>query len=304
MNVYHNLDEILSSLCTYVLEYGDLVSTRNKLTREIYPCNFVLENVSNRCIVNPKRKWSMPLALGELAWHLDGSDSLEHLTYYASQWGHFSTGNKIVESCYGKKIFRGENSQWKRLINLLKEDPFSRRAVLSFHNGNNTLRHDLNDVSCTVSLQFLIRKGRLDAITYMRSNDVILGLPYDIFLFTMLQEILARELGVECGRYFHNVGSMHIYERHFELAEVIRDSRFNSFLTMSPVEELNLLEDYLSFERELRFNNKVPAFDNASYWGTLKEILLSFRLKKSGDTIGARTLIEENPYRFALTPIL
>ena len=43
----------------------------------------------------------------------------------------------------------------------------------------------------------MIRSGQMDMITYMRSNDVFLGLPHDIFAFTMIQEIMARTLSVE-----------------------------------------------------------------------------------------------------------
>jgi thymidylate synthase len=46
----------------------------------------------------------------------------------------------------------------------------------------------------------------------MRSNDAYKGLPHDIFCFTMLQEVVARTLGVELGSYSHFVGSLHLYD--------------------------------------------------------------------------------------------
>ena len=53
-------------------------------------------------------------------------------------------------------------------------------------------------------------------ITTMRSNDVYLGLPHDVFFFTMLQELVARRLDVELGLYRHIVGSLHLYEHNVE----------------------------------------------------------------------------------------
>jgi thymidylate synthase len=47
---------------------------------------------------------------------------------------------------------------------------------------------------------------------HMRSNDAFLGLPHDIFAFTMMQEIAARELGIEIGKYHHSVASLHLYD--------------------------------------------------------------------------------------------
>ena len=71
---------------------------------------------------------------------------------------------------------------------------------------------------CTCTLQFLARGVKLDLIVYMRSNDVIKGLPHDIFCFTMLQEIAARRLSLEPGIYKHCVGSLHLYSVLFAVA--------------------------------------------------------------------------------------
>ena len=53
-------------------------------------------------------------------------------------------------------------------------------------------------------------------MTSMRSNDAYLGLPHDVFSFTMFQEIVARMLGVEMGDYTHFAGSLHLYDEHQE----------------------------------------------------------------------------------------
>src|SRR5206468_2212365 len=74
------------------------------------------------------------------------------------------------------------------------------------------------DAACATSLQFLLRDGVLDAVLTMRSNDAVWGMPYDIFLFTFLQELMALELGVGLGAYHHFASSLHIYERHVALA--------------------------------------------------------------------------------------
>ncbi|MEQ9229720.1 MAG: hypothetical protein RIF46_03500, partial [Cyclobacteriaceae bacterium] len=69
MKTYHNIDEILTDLCSHVLD-GETVKTRGFETKEIFPFSFCLEHPNHRCIINPIRKWNLPLALGELAWHL------------------------------------------------------------------------------------------------------------------------------------------------------------------------------------------------------------------------------------------
>ena len=62
-------------------------------------------------------------------------------------------------------------------------------------------------------MQFLIRQDTIHAVVNMRSSDLWLGLPYDVFNFTMLAVVVAKELQVPyLGEIVYNVGSSHIYE--------------------------------------------------------------------------------------------
>jgi thymidylate synthase len=84
-------------------------------------------------------------------------------------------------------------------------------------------------------MQFFIRDNRLHGLAYMRSNDAILGLPYDIFLFTMLQETMAATLVVELGEYHHYAGSLHLYSHHHTMAKEIVRNRVESEFEMPPM---------------------------------------------------------------------
>lgn len=108
---------------------------------------------------------------------------------------------------YGPRL----RAQLTSVIELLRRDPTTRRAVLSIWSVDD-LTHD-GDRPCTIALQFLVRNGRLELVVSMRSQDVWLGVPYDVFMFTQLQRSLARQLGVGTGRYVHHVGSLHLYDR-------------------------------------------------------------------------------------------
>ena len=55
--------------------------------------------------------------------------------------------------------------------------------------------------------------------TYMRSNDLWMGFPNDVFQFTCMQIYLAMRLGLDLGTYTHIAGSLHLYERDFEKAK-------------------------------------------------------------------------------------
>ena len=84
------------------------------------------------------------------------------------------------------------------------------------------LDYDLNgrsDFMCTNTVQYMIRGGQLHAIVQMRSNDAIFGYKNDKAWQSHVQEKLAADLGVEVGPLHWNVGSLHVYARHYYLVD-------------------------------------------------------------------------------------
>jgi thymidylate synthase len=151
--------------------------------------------------------------LGELFWYLSKGNAADFITYYIEQYAEEAVDGAVYGG-YGPRLFsQRDHDQVQGVMDLLRAKPSTRRAVIQLFNAE-----DLNDahkeVPCTCTLQFLIRDGRLDLIVTMRSNDVFLGFPHDVFCFTMIQEIVACSLGVELGNYKHFVGSLHLYEKH------------------------------------------------------------------------------------------
>jgi thymidylate synthase len=70
---------------------------------------------------------------------------------------------------------------------------------------------------------------------YMRSNDVWLGAAYDFFQFTRVQIAMASILGIEPGTYGHHVGSLHLYEQHYEVAEDLHHVERSSIESIPPI---------------------------------------------------------------------
>lgn len=208
--------EVLSNLSLY----GAESSPRGMKIKELLNVNITISNPRNRIVYCPERKFSLPYALGELTWYLCAKNDLESMKYYSKFMERGTDDGVTLNSAYGYRIFGKHEAikfdQWDHVKKLLTKDKDSRQAVIHLHTPNNK---KTNDEVCTMSLQFLIRDGKLDLITTMRSNDIILGFTYDVFAFTVLQELMANELGVELGKYHHNVGSMHIYENKFELLD-------------------------------------------------------------------------------------
>ena len=278
IETFETLDDAMCTGISRILSEGKLVKPREQLTKEILGFNFTLSNPLARLIFNPARRWSLPLAIGEFCWHSSGSNRVDEIAHYASAWRQSSDdGKSIPESCYGLQIFSSLDgvSQWQNLKELLKYDPDSRRASISFSRRAINENINASDVSCTTSCQFLVRDGAVHLFVTMRSNDAIWGLPYDVFFFTLLQERLAIELNYNLGSYHHHVASFHIYERHFALAERVVECRDYSVFSMIEMEEIEKLPFFLQNEETIRQNGKLPnARKLSGYWGELESVLL------------------------------
>ena len=292
---------------------------RGQKIKEVIGASFTINNPRSRLPYVVGRKFGLGYLAAELIWYLSGNNSTEWISKYSSFWSNISDDGKTANSAYGARLFQkhekiaqGRFSQWDYIVNELKHDPDSRRAVMHLRVPDDSIDAKL-DVPCTLALQFFIREGLLHQVAIMRSSDVIFGIAYDIPAFTVFQEILANELGVGLGTYTHISNSLHIYERHFEMARKIleRDnvtsslswSRANREMvlpkqTFQTVRE-DVIDKIVNFESELK-NYQTPedicsalndlGLDDA--WLDLVKILSAKRVRELGRRKEARELMK------------
>lgn len=175
-------------------------------------------NDPTRCIMkNTIRKLPMRYCVGELLWYLSGNDNLSAIQNFTSAWDRMSDDGKTVNSNYGNLIqtYYGFD-QLSMCEKLLKENPNTRQAVIHLKSARDVTAKPTKDLPCTISLQFFIRDKKLYMTTYMRSNDIWMGFPYDVFQFTCMQIYLAMRLNVKLGTYTHIAGSLHLYKRNYK----------------------------------------------------------------------------------------
>jgi thymidylate synthase len=255
----NSANELQVALCQQLLESGAEVSPRGMETREILGFAFELTNPRCRLTTLKGRKWSGALAVAELAWHLRGDTNVDALAFYTPRWREFAdVDGQVRGSCYGARIFESVaagGSQWNNVRKLLSADHQSRRAVLNFR-GEEDVSRPTNDLSCTNTLQFIVRGGKLHAFANMRSNDAIWGVPYDLFLFTCLQEMMALELGVDLGSFHHYASSMHVYKRHYELASRMANANASETGEMPVMTSVDGLSAMANEESSLRLTGK------------------------------------------------
>lgn len=267
-----SLDEIHECLVQDLLESPDFeASPRGQPIKELFGASFTLNNPRARLIASKVRNVNYGFAVGEFCWYSRGENDLETMAYYNKRMPQFSDDGKTLNSAYGERIFGGGYafgtliSQWDNVQEELLRDPDSRRAIMVINQPRDlfhAVKNGSKDVPCTLALQLLVRDRQLHMSVTMRSNDVWWGLPYDVFSFTCLQEAMMLELrqaGVpvdDVGRYHHHAGSLHLYDRHFELAsQVVSEASLRLRANPMGAFDLGRLQDLADIhEPDIRLN--------------------------------------------------
>jgi thymidylate synthase len=280
------MDDVQSQIIKGLLDRGCRVKPRGQWIYELNGVSFRLNNPRARLIYNHERKYSLILALGELLWYLRGTNSLDIIQYYNRRYSQFSDDGKSLYGAYGQRIFGKKlhncMNQWEMVVKKLKEDPDSRQAVISIYSAEDVAIKTL-DVPCTCYIQYFIRNNKLNCIVNMRSNDIIWGTSYDVFSFTMLQEIMAKELEIDIGWYIHFVGSMHIYDRHLAMAEnMLTNVNFEKYIMPDMPDKPNdAIHALFIAEEEIRIKGCSTQKLKESYWDDIRKVCMYNVYKKS-----------------------
>ena len=209
-----------------VSKKGEKVSSRIGTTKHLTNVTIEVAHPELGVCLNPQRNMSLKYMIGEIKWYMSGSNKVADIAKYAKMWASLSDDGETVNSAYGYRIqhmFGFDQLQY--CIDKLKQNPYDRQCVIHIKDASNK---PTKDTPCTVALQFTLERGKLNMHTYMRSNDIWLGLPYDMAFFTCLQQIVAKAIGAPLGSYYHTVGDLHLYEKHWNKGVV------DSLITSSP----------------------------------------------------------------------
>jgi thymidylate synthase len=295
------LDDLLFKLYRRLLRKrgaSDITPTKGAAT-EIYGALLQIKNPRAR-LSRTERKSTLFSCLGELLWYLARTDKLDFIQYYISRYGEYSDDGETIFGAYGPRLFalNGSIDQVKNVIATLKASPSSRRAVIQLFRGEDlaeNLKDRREDLPCTCTLQFTIRNHQLHAMVTMRSNDAFMGLPHDVFAFTMLQELIARSLGVEVGPYKHAVGSLHLYTKN---TKAIQDYLEEGIQERIPMPPMPIGDPWASVEMLLRAEQNIrrgrqPSFAKLDpYWGDLVRLLQVFRYSRDSAKHAQRKKIQ------------
>lgn len=182
---------------------------RGMLVQELLGTQVVLTDLRNNVLCSTLRDLNYRFMIAEWLWIQTGREDVASIARYNKEIARFSDDGEIFNGAYGPRLSR----QWDWVLAKLREDSDSRQALAVIFTPCPT---PSKDVPCTVALQLLVREGKLHGIMTMRSNDLWLGFPYDLFNFSQIVNAVAGELGVDTGSLTLQAGSSHVYEANFE----------------------------------------------------------------------------------------
>ena len=181
-------------------------------TKALFNVGFYIENPTSNLITNKRRNWKWDYAEAEWQWYLSGDRNVKKLGELYGKvpeiWKRMANKKGDVNSNYGWQWKR--NHQLDAVIDILKENPNTRQAAISIYDAKEIM-HYYHDTPCTYAVQFTILNNELNMSVVMRSNDLWYGFCNDQYCFSKLQELVATEIGLPIGTYYHFAHNLHLY---------------------------------------------------------------------------------------------
>ena len=175
------------------------------------------------------KKVNFESMLHELLWYLSGEDHIRNLRKHTKIWDAWADENGNLDTAYGRYWRRFPSAQWnpgsnrydvteidqvKRVRDILKTEPYSRRMVISAWEPGNALDSKLPP--CHYTFVFNVQDNTLNCHLTQRSGDIALGIPFNLAAYSLLTIILAQEANLKPGIYSHTIVDAHIYVNHIE----------------------------------------------------------------------------------------
>lgn len=208
-----------------IFQSGERRSPRGIPTLDMGFASIVLLDATRGLPLGIGRNLNPAIGAVEAIQLIAGSSNPELVLRLAPQMLRYTDSTEYDDTtrmfwgAYGERIKLQVYAQIRKLLT----DPSTRQAVITLWDPWLDNVDDKNDYPCTIALQFSIHSSLLDMNVIMRSSDAWLGLPYDVFQFTQLQQSVAYALNTTPGIYRHTTFSLHLYEHDMPVASDLID---------------------------------------------------------------------------------
>ena len=225
-NNFKNADKAFRHYKNYIKDCGVDFDD----TRALFNVGFEIKNPMSNLITDEDRNWKWDYAEAEWQWYLSGDRNIKKLGELYGKvpeiWKRMADENGNVNSNYGWQWQRDAGvpheggtkyiQQLDYVVNLLKDNPKTRQAAISIYDAKEHPKYKF-DTPCTYAIQFTVgNNSHLNMCVTMRSNDLWYGFCNDQYCFSKLQELVATEVGLPIGTYYHFAHNLHLYNNIIE----------------------------------------------------------------------------------------
>ena len=218
-----NIEDKYRELMAEVLDRGAAKEDRTGTgTRSVFG-RTIKHDMSMGFPILTGKKISFNAARTELLWILNGRTDLKYLEsngvkYWRPDYKRSGRTDETLGPVYGKqwRDFQGVD-QLRDLVHAIRTNPDSRRMMVSAWNPA-----DMPDMvlpPCHYAFQVYVNNGVIDLMWQQRSADIFLGLPYDIAMYGLLLEMLAKGSDLKPGQLIGQLGDCHLYNNHLDQAK-------------------------------------------------------------------------------------
>jgi thymidylate synthase len=195
----------------YVNSYGRSFAG----TKAVFNKSFTVTNPLDRVVTTKSRGFKQDYAEYEWEWYLNGDRDATEISERAKIWKNMMVPDTTeVNSNYGY-FWKYKDQLYKQVIDELKQNPQSRRAIVVHYDLNELERYKY-DTPCNVTLNFFIEDEKLHLTVFARSIDLWFGLCNDFYTFSKLMELVSENLSnIPIGTMHWFITNLHIYERHY-----------------------------------------------------------------------------------------
>lgn len=230
MRIYDNCYELASEIMRDVNEMGivvhplsmqnkDVSDDENFKTKELINYSYCLKKLEREDVFfifdETSKKW-LPLELAERlsSVYINPGNAYKIRPHV---WREFINEEGEFDYSYNERIEPSRNLDL--VLKELRRNPDSRQAIIAIWDRNIDVKYlgGKKRVPCSIYYQFLIRNGKLHIIYSQRSADLVTHLFNDIWLAFRFKSEIAKFLGYEDGFLYHNIGSLHVYKKDWEI---------------------------------------------------------------------------------------
>ena len=181
------------------------------------------------------KKLHLKSIIYELLWFIKGDTNTNYLSENGVRiWNEWANENGDLGPVYGAQWRNWNGDGIDQLLNVIeqiKTNPNSRRLMVSAWNPSvmpdTSVSFEENIANgkaalppCHAFFQFYVTEGKLSCQLYQRSADVFLGVPFNIGSYALLTMMVAQVCDLEYGDFIHSFGDVHLYNNHFEQADL------------------------------------------------------------------------------------